>query len=169
MVASKAFIIVTATVVLIGCGGTPTGSSPAVERFPPFTDAPFVGGTPPNYAGRWQSGMRLTNCLPADLGCERAEQGAQFGTTPVQLQLSQSTISLLGQITIYQTSDPLPMNGNVTANGFIISGVGAVRLRAMATRISEDQLTVTLVMERFNGEQVVHTERYEGTFARSPQ
>src|SRR5262245_107740 len=123
MVASRAFVIVTATVVLIGCGGTPTGSSPAVERFPPFTDAPFMGGTPPDYAGRGKSRMAVTGCRPAGPGCERLAQGAQFGTTPVQFQLSQSTITLSGQMT-FTASPPLPMNGNVTAGGFIINGGG---------------------------------------------
>lgn len=170
MVGIRAHVLVTATLLVTGCGGTPTAPSTGVEPFPPFTDAPFAGGTPPNYAGQWQSGMTLMGCRPAGPGCERAGQSAQLGTTPVRLQLSQSVISLSGQMTI-TASPAVPMTGTVTANGFIINSGSDVlnRLRAKATRISEDQLTVTLIMETFNGQQVATTSRYEGTFARSAQ
>ena len=160
-------VLVVVTLGLIGCGGMPTGPSAGVERFPPFADAPFAGGIPPDYEGRWQGSMALTGCRPNDPSCTRAGQGAAiFGPAQVQLQLAQSTISLSGQITFSQ----LPLTGSVTANGFIIGVAGnPTLLRAKATRISQDELTVTLVMETFRDQQVVHTTRYEGVLTRSAQ
>jgi hypothetical protein len=151
---------------LIGCSATPTGPS-AVERFPPLTDAPFAGGIPPNYEGQWQGTMALTGCRPADFSCTRAEQGAAiFGPTSVQLQLTQATISLSGQITF----SPLPLTGNVTASGFIIGIAGnPTLLRSQATRLSENQLSATLIMETFRDQQLVHTTRYKAMLTRAPQ
>jgi hypothetical protein len=83
---------------------------------------------------------------------------------PVQLTLSQSNLSLSGELLFLPPSSSA-VSGVVTASGFIVNGSTAsgTPLKGKFTQVGDGQFKVTFITEERKDGVLVITEAFEGT------